>query len=128
MSTESDRQAIIEHEQRRCAALTSGDIAALGELVSDDLVHVHGNGHFDGKADYLSGVETKYIFHRIDRGELSIRVYGDIAVVVGPLDQIVEVRGIDKRNQIKAVATQSWVRRGDGWQQNTCAMAFLSVS
>jgi ketosteroid isomerase-like protein len=128
MTETTDRQAIIDLEKRRIAALTSCDVQALGALMADDLVHVHGNGHMDDKAAYLEGIRTKYIFHRIERGEMNIRVYGDTAVVVAPLDQTVEVRGNDKRNEIKAVSTQTWVRAGDSWKQSTCHMGFLSMN
>ena len=40
----------------------------------------------------------------------------------------VEVRGIDKRNAIKAVVSQTWVRGRESWKQNTCHMHFLSVA
>jgi hypothetical protein len=96
--------------------------------MADDLVHIHGSGHIDGVVDYLNGVETKFIFHRIERGDLDIRIHGDCAVVVGPLDQTLEVRGIDKRNEIKALVSQTWVRGADGWKLNTCHMHFLSAA
>jgi ketosteroid isomerase-like protein len=128
VASESAKREIEALEKRRCAALTSGDVGALGELMADDLVHVHGNGHRDGKADYLYGVQHKYRFHTIERGELNIRVYGNVAVVVGPLNQVVSVNGVDKLNTISAVVTQTWVRSGDGWKQSTCHMGFLSVS
>lgn len=128
MTKEADVQDIIALERRRCEALTSSDIASLAELMSEDLIHVHGNGHMDGKAAYIEGVRTKYIFHQIERGDFKIRVYGDVAVVIGSLDQTVQVRGDEKRNEIKAAATQTWVRDKSGWKQNTCAMAFFSVA
>ena len=128
ISTGTVRDEILALEKRRCTALTSGDVEALGELMADDLVHIHGNGAMDDKAGYLNGVETKYVFHRVERGDLNVRMYGDIAVVIGPLDQTVSVRGIDKLNQIKAIATQTWVRTSAGWKQSTCHNAFLSVS
>ena len=128
MSSDTVRDEIIALEKRRSAALTSGNIEAVRELMADDLVHIHDNGAIDDKAGYLKGVETKYVFHRIERGDLNIRIYGDVAVVIGPLDQTVSVRGIDKLNQIKAIATQTWVRSGATWKQSTCHNAFLSVS
>ncbi|AXK81403.1 nuclear transport factor 2 family protein [Pseudolabrys taiwanensis] len=128
MSVATTRDEILALEKRRCAALTSGNVAALRELMADDLVHVHGNGVMDDKDGYLKGVETKYVFHRVERGDLNVRVYADVAVVVGPLEQTVSVRGVDKLNQIKAIATQTWVRSGAGWKQSTCHNAFLSVA
>jgi hypothetical protein len=57
MNVETVRDEIIGLERRRCAALTSGDIEVLWELMADDLVHIHGNGAIDDKAGYLEGVE-----------------------------------------------------------------------
>ncbi len=128
MTDDAIREKILALEEQRCNALTSGDVDALGALVADDLVHVHGDGRLEGKDDYLNGVKNKYQFHKIERGDLSIRNYGDIVVVVGPLNQTVSVNGVDKLNNIKAVSTQTWVRGDDGWKQSTCHMGFLSVS
>jgi ketosteroid isomerase-like protein len=128
MTEATIRQEILKLENGRCAALMAGDVDALGELLAEDLVHVHGNGQLDGKADYLNGVKTKYKFHRIERGDLNIRIYGDIVVVVGPLNQTVFIKTINKLNEISAVVTQTWVRRDGRWKQSTCHMGFLPVS
>ena len=128
MSINKIEDEIVQLEKRRCTALTSGNVGALSELMADDLVHIHGNGAIDDKAGYLKGVETKYVFHRIERGDLNIRVYADVAVVIGILNQTVSVRGTDKLNDIRAMTTQVWVRSGAGWKQSTCHNAFLSIS
>ena len=128
MRTDTARDEILALEKRRCTALTSGDLATLRNLMADDLVHIHGNGAIDDRAGYLNGVETKYVFHRVERGDLNVRIYGEVAVVIGTLDQTVSVRGVDKMNHIKAITTQIWVRAGAGWKQNTCHNAFLGVS
>jgi len=128
MGIDSIRDEIIRLEKDRCAALTSGDVEALSDLMADDLVHIHGNGAIDDKAGYLEGVETKYVFHRVERGNLNIRVYADVVVVIGALDQTVSVRGTDKLNAIKAITTQTWVRSGASWKQSTCHNAFLSLA
>ena len=127
MAEVSIRQEIEELEDRRLAALTSGDVDTLDALMAEDLIHVHGNGTIDGKAAYLDGVRNKYKFHKIARGDLIMRIYGDVVIVTGPLHQVVSVNGIDKINEISAVTTQSWVRAGTGWKQSTCHMGFLSV-
>lgn len=128
MSDEATKREILELEKRRCEALTLCDIDALSALMAADLVHIHGSGQIDDKSSYLHGVKHKYKFHRVERGDLRIRVYGDFVVVNGPLNQTVSVNGIEKLNQIKAITTQTWVRGPDGWKQNTCHMAFLSMT
>ena len=127
MNDDQERDEILELEKQRCAALMAADLEALALIVSDDLVHIHGNGHVDAKAEYLTGVRSKYIFHKIERGALNVRVYGDFAVVVGPLKQTVEVRGIEGQNEMTALSSQTWIRSACGWRQNTCHMHFLAV-
>ena len=127
MSEDAVRKDILRLEENRLAALRTGDVAALAELMADDLVHIHGNGHMDDKAAYLQGVRDKYTFHRIERGDLKVRIYGDLVVVNGPVSQAVSVTGIDKINEIRAMATQTWIRGDGGWKQNTCHMGFLSI-
>src|SRR5438105_12477158 len=112
----ADEQEIRRLEQLRCRALISGKVDVLRALLPDDLVHIHGSGQIERLADYLRGVETKFIFHRIERGDLDIRVHSDCAVVVGTLEQTVEVRGSAKRNEIKALVSQTWVRGAAGWK------------
>jgi ketosteroid isomerase-like protein len=126
MADDDQISDILDCEGRRCAALTAGDVETLAELVSDDLVHIHGSGQVDGKQAYLDGVRSKYIFHQLTRGELNIRLYGDIAVVVGPVSQIVELRATGQRVDVNGIASQTWVRDGGRWRQNTCHMHFLS--
>lgn len=128
MTDDSARQEIEAAERRRCAALTAGDADALGALMADDLVHIHGNGHMDDKTAYLDGFRNRFRFHRVERGALKIRVRGDVAIVNGPLTQAVSVNGVDAINEITAVVTQSWVRGADGWKQSTCHMGFTSVN
>ncbi|WP_189338521.1 nuclear transport factor 2 family protein [Sphingobium sp. SCG-1] len=121
-------QAIQELEKRRCAALVSGDVDALDAMLIDDLVHVHGTGKFDTKSEYLEGIRSKYTFHKVERGELNIRVYGDVVVVVGPLSQSVQVAGGENIVNITAIVSQTWNRVGDSWKQSTCHTGFLSKS
>ncbi|KXU30246.1 hypothetical protein A0J57_21130 [Sphingobium sp. 22B] len=118
---------IRELENRRIAALVSTDLAALNNLLADDLVHVHGNGKIDDKEEYLQGVASKYRYHSIQRGDLNIRVFGNVAIVVGRLSQTVSFQGDDKRIDMNAVVTQTWTRDADNWRQNSCHTGVVST-
>lgn len=128
MKKEAVEQAILELEKRRVAALIAGDIGALDALITPDLVHIHGSGQIDDKQAYLHGVESKYRFHRVERGDLNVRVYGDVAVVTGPLSQTVSISGEEKLHEVSALTTQVWARSGADWKQNTCHVQILSVA
>jgi hypothetical protein len=128
MAKDDIHQQIIDLENARIEALTSGDVEAVGMLMAEDLVHIHGNGHMDDRSAYLDGVANKFKFHRIERSGLKIRVYDNAVVVNGAISQTVSVNGVDKINQLEGVATQTWMRSDDGWKQSTCHMHFLSVN
>ena len=116
---------IRDAEERRCAALLAQDIAALGDLLADDLVHIHGSGATDDKVGFLHGIEHKYDFHAISRGDLTIRIYGDVAVMTGPLSQTISHKGAAERHDIEAMTTQVWLLTESGWRQTTCQNQFL---
>ncbi|BAI96209.1 hypothetical protein Sj15T_05310 [Sphingobium sp. TA15] len=114
-------------ENRRIAALVSADLAVLDSLLADDLVHVHGTGKIDDKEEYLRGVAGKYKFHAIQRGDLNIRVFGDLAIVTGRLSQTVSLQGNDRLIDVDAIVTQTWIRDKDDWKQNTCHTGAIST-
>jgi ketosteroid isomerase-like protein len=113
-------------EAKRCAALVAGDREVLAELISDDLVHVHGTGALDGKAGYLQGIGGKYEFHEVTRGKLDIRDYGDFAIVTGTLHQSYSEKITGQRFAIEGITTQTWICLDGSWRQNTCHNSFLS--
>jgi ketosteroid isomerase-like protein len=93
------------------------DLKAVAALVDDDLVHIHASGRIDTKADYLLGVENRFVFRDVARQDLTVRAYGDIAVATGGLTQTVEIVGTPEKRQMKAVVTQVWRRREGAWRQ-----------
>ena len=117
MTTISDLRA---QEFRRCTALMAGDEPTLAAMLSDDLVHIHLNGKVDDKPGYLAGVRGLYTFHAITRGDLTIRQFGDAAVMTGPLIQRIEVRATGQMIDVTAITTQVWNRTAQGWVLNTC--------
>jgi ketosteroid isomerase-like protein len=61
-------KGVIDAEARRCQAIADGDMGKLGSLLSDDYLHVHGDGRIGDKADYMV-----------------VRLFGDVAVLTGDL-------------------------------------------
>lgn len=126
MNDTTQEKAVLEQaEERRCAALMAADHEALAAMLADDLVHIHLTGQVDGKSVYLNGVREKYLFRNITRGPLTIRLYGDFAVMTGPLSQQVEVKSTGAVLDVKAITTQTWLRAANGWLLNTCHNAAL---
>jgi hypothetical protein len=75
------RAQILALEHRRCEAIATGNAQVLSELLADDYVHVHGTGKVDTKSGFISNIREHP--RKTERGELTVRIYGDIAVVTG---------------------------------------------
>jgi ketosteroid isomerase-like protein len=106
-------ELIRQREDERSRALVEADYVALADLVTDDLVHIHATGAVEGKQAYIDGVKEKLEFLSVVRPSLDIRVRGDSAIVTGPLDQSVRVKGPGIVVDMKAMVTQVW-RLDDG--------------
>jgi len=118
----TDQAAIAEIravEEDRSRALLAGDWAGLANLLAEDLVHFHANGVMDGKQSYIESVSTKLDFLNIERPSLSIRIHGDVAIVTGPLNQTVRIKGPGTVVEMQGVATQTWIKKSGRWLQNT---------
>lgn len=80
---EKTRAEILAVEERRQTALLAVDLETLDDLFDDSIVHTHAPGLTHDKAQLLEHVRTRQAYHDIKRGELTIRLVGDVAVVTG---------------------------------------------
>jgi ketosteroid isomerase-like protein len=110
----ADIQAIKTAEMDRCEALVAVDFARLDRLFSDDLVHVHSNAMVHGKAQLFAHIDKQRHFRRIERGDLTIRVHGDTAVMTGSMRSEVQVDGKD--GVMDGFVTQVLRREDSGWR------------
>src|SRR6478735_2780783 len=81
-------------EDKRYRAMIAGDVAALNDLCSDDLIYTHSKADYDDKQSYLRKVGTRYftyleITHPTDR----ILVVNGAALVTGRMTAKVLVAG-----------------------------------
>lgn len=111
-------------ETARCQALLDGDLETVEAMLSDDLVHIHGNGVVDSKAGYMQGLREKYIFHELSRPDLHVRVFGNTAIMTGPLRQSFSARGSEARHDAEGVSTQTWIRAEGRWRLASCHNSF----
>jgi len=107
---------ILRLDEARRAALIAGDLATLDRLLADDLVHVHGTGLPDGKAHYFQDLRETFEFVEIRRGETEVRLYGEAAVVTGPMVHKVRLRADGSMVEMAAYGIQIWECRAPGWQ------------
>jgi ketosteroid isomerase-like protein len=108
---------IIALDEARRAAMIAEDFAALDRLLADDLVHVHAAGNADTKAQYLKMIADFCGFVKIDRGPMTVRFYGDTAVMTGPMTHTVRIKPTGAVRSMAAFGTQVWAPHGESWRQ-----------
>lgn len=79
------RSEILEVEEQRRRALLAVDLDALADLYDDSLVHTHAPGLTHDKAQLLEHVRTRRAYLDMRRGDLLIRVIGEVAIITGRL-------------------------------------------
>lgn len=98
-------QAVMQ--EWKTAAL-KGDSKTLDKLLHADLTYSHSNGRTESKADILKSKPTMkdVIFGK----DTTIRVYGNTALVKGPMDVI------NDKETLKLSVLQVWMKGPNGWQ------------
>jgi ketosteroid isomerase-like protein len=77
------RAEILAVEAQRQQALLDVDLVTLDAIYDETLVHIHAPGVAHTKAQLLEHVATRQAY--LARGELTIRLVGDVAIMTGRL-------------------------------------------
>jgi hypothetical protein len=96
-------------ERERCRAISEQDWPALDRVLADDLTHTHMQGRVDDKLALFENLRRRP--RTVRRGELMVRVYGEVAVMNGR--QYLDTGDGETENE----AIQVWHRSEDGWRQ-----------
>lgn len=107
------RDEILAAEARRQAALVAVDLEALADIFDDSLVHIHAAGIRHTKQMLLEHTETRKPYLEITRGDLEIRIAGDVAIMTGDLTNRMRAPGGGERT-LSGPVTQVLHRAGDG--------------
>ncbi len=102
-------------ESQRAQALLKADTVALSQLVADDFVEISRLGTLRTKADNMREIASgtlKLTSVRYD--SLSVRIYGDVAVLQGIADNTGTFHGFPFAGKIRY--TRVFVRRAGRWQ------------
>lgn len=77
-------QAIIELDRKRMNAMAQKDIAALGELLADDLVYTHSSARLDTKESLIEGMRSgKTLYSAVVPSEVKAQDCGDTVILTG---------------------------------------------
>ena len=102
-------------EDRRYTAMIDKDVAALDELLAEELSYTHSNALVDTKASYLDAIEKRVFDYRDStRLEEDIVVFGDAARITGHV-QIHVVAG-SRDLHLNARFTVLYVRQDGRWR------------
>ncbi|WP_062516291.1 YybH family protein [Demequina gelatinilytica] len=82
---DATRAELLALEERRRRALIDVDMEALADLYDDALVHIHAPGLVHTKQMLLEHTATRRPYLDMWRGELEVRVLGDVALMTGLL-------------------------------------------
>src|SRR4051812_27602706 len=90
-----DQEAVRKAETDRFAAMLKADVIALDKLLGADLTYTHGDGRVIGKAAFIADFKTgAFTYSTIEPTDMTIRVFGDVAVVTGGAGMHVVNQGV----------------------------------
>ncbi|WP_454806017.1 nuclear transport factor 2 family protein [Paraburkholderia fungorum] len=111
--------SIVEHllelERLRRDSLVSKDFDTLATLLADEIVYTHSTGAVQDKQTYLAYARNALTFLSIERGELTVRVYGNVALMTGPMTNTVMAPSLKEPMQVRSNVLQLWVHEHGSW-------------
>jgi ketosteroid isomerase-like protein len=105
-----------EAEARRCRAVNVRDWATLRDLLDDRFVYHHWHGKTDDRDHWLAHLE-EYASYRTERGSMHVDLYGDVAVVVGILRNVIVKQDSNSPSTSTISAIQIWTRTDGTWRE-----------
>jgi ketosteroid isomerase-like protein len=95
-------------------AETKNDFKAIGLLLADELIYIDDDGSMMSRPQFLASVkDTKLTPDRINNDGMTVRVYGDSALVTGTYHETGIDRG--KRYLHRGRFTDMWIKRDGHW-------------
>ena len=111
----SNAAEILALEDKRYAAMTSNDLAALEALFHDEMIYTHSSAVVDTKASYLEALRSgKTRYKTAKRFEEKVRFAGDTALVTGRAEFEVELNGAPKTLRLRFLNV--WTKTPAGWK------------
>ena len=120
----SNAAEILALEDKRYAAMTGNDLAALEAMFHDEMIYTHSSAVVDTKASYLEALRSgKTRYKAAKRFEEKVRFAGDTALVTGRAEFEVELNGAPKSLRLRFL--NAWTKTPAGWKfvaWHSCAL------
>ncbi|NML63840.1 nuclear transport factor 2 family protein [Hymenobacter sp. RP-2-7] len=110
---------IAQLERRRFDAQIARDTDALANILANDLIYTHSNGHQDSKASYLASVASgQSRYDHVDIEALTVRPYADdrTAVVNGQVRINLGPGADGQPSFIRIKYAVVYVQQPEGWR------------
>jgi ketosteroid isomerase-like protein len=104
---------VADLERRRCAAINARDAEAIGATLAEDYLHCHATGLVHDKAAVIAHILSSP--RAVQPRMPAIRMYGETAVLTGPLVNVSEREGAEP-TKVRLFVTQVARRDADGWR------------
>ncbi len=106
---------VIEVDLERIRAMTHNDVAALSQILADELIYTHSSGRLDDKESLIEGMTSgTTVYRQIDLTDIQARDYGEAVALVGSANMHISVSGQPLEFPIRF--TNLYVRRDEKWQ------------
>ena len=115
MNDQHAEQEIRQRETRRFEAIMRGDIAALEDILSDDLTYTHTTAAFETKAEFIGKLKSGQLkYETFTPEDFRVRVYGTTGVLTGIANVKVQVKGEPLSFRLRF--TDVYVKKDNRWQ------------
>lgn len=111
-------QAIVELDRKRMEAMCKQDLAALDELLADDLIYTHSSARVDTKQSLIANMQSgATVYTSLEASDVTAQVFGDAVVLTGVAKVGVTSNGRPISFGIRFVNV--YANRGGRWQMVT---------
>ena len=118
LNTTTAIQEIEAADARRVAATLAKDASALRQVLSDDMLYVHGSAVAESRDVFIERATTGfYEYKTLTNIRRNFRIYGDAALVDGDVRIQVDVKGAAK--DFVSRYLQAWVKKYGRWQMTS---------
>lgn len=106
---------VIALDKKRMDAMAAKDIAALNELIADDMIYCHSSARLDTKASLIGNMQSgSTVYQSVVPSDVKAQDLGDAVVLTGIAH--IKVSSGGKAMDFGVRFTDVWAKRNGKWQ------------
>jgi ketosteroid isomerase-like protein len=111
-------QKIIDLDRKRMQAMAQKDVAALNDLLADDLIYTHSSARIDTKQSLVGNMQSgATVYNAVEPSDVKAQDLGSAVVLTGVAK--IQVTSGGKPNAFAVRFTDVYAERGGKWQMVT---------